>query len=344
MIWHPLVWVFWLAAATGGVLYGMAALRSMDIAANWRPAAADARQLRLEQRAETATLLGRASLVCLAVAVGIGLMGIARVWHQVIPGAMCGTGVLQAMGSNGNRALMFWGLGLSILFTWRVLEQLDRSHPNAGLTSVGARILVAAAPFLVLAFGYTWPALMHVGSSAPVSCCAAVYDQVLISSPDAAPLHSRIHLSAWGGLSGGTALLVMMVFKHRHPDRHMGTAPFLAAIGWTVVSVAAVKQIWSSYYYQVLSHPCPWCLFLPDYHGAGFFIFGSLALVLLESLAIGVADATRRRSPPTDEAARRRIRLATRRIALAIVCFTLLTAGPAIAWRLRTGVWLDGSP
>jgi hypothetical protein len=32
------------------------------------------------------------------------------------------------------------------------------------------------------------------------------------------------------------------------------------------------------------------------------------------------------------------------RIVIALIGFTLLTAGPAICWRLRTGVWLHGSP
>jgi hypothetical protein len=101
--------------------------------------------------------------------------------------------------------------------------------------------------------------------------------------------------------------------------------------------------VWSAYYYQVLSHPCPWCLFLPDYYGAGFLIFGCMAVVVMESIALWLADRTRRRYPVLADPATKRIRRSAWHID-SLIGFTILTAGPAIAWRLRTGVWLDGSP
>ena len=49
----------------------------------------------------------------------------------------------------------------------------------------------------------------------------------------------------------------------------MGRA--ILGIVWGIATTVAVKQVWSAYYYQVLSHPCPWCLFLPDYHRCRVF-------------------------------------------------------------------------
>jgi hypothetical protein len=69
-----------------------------------------------------------------------------------------------------------------------------------------------------------------------------------------------------------------------------------------------------------------------------------MAIVVMENVSIWIADRTRRRLPDLKEPAGRRIRQAAWRTAVALVCFTILTAAPAIAWRLRTGVWLDGSP
>jgi hypothetical protein len=54
-----------------------------------------------------------------------------------------------------------------------------------------------------------------------------------------------------------------------HPERGSGAMRCAVAILWSIgATTASVKQVWSAYYYQVLSHPCPWCLFLPDYYGA----------------------------------------------------------------------------
>jgi hypothetical protein len=130
MIWHPLVWAFWIAAATGGWLYATGAIQAVDVLLNWNPAHADANQLRRERHAEAAALLGRWALGCLAVAAALGLVGIAVAWHRMVPGAMCGTGVLQAMGTDGSRAMIFWGVTLTILYGWRVLDGLDSQSPK----------------------------------------------------------------------------------------------------------------------------------------------------------------------------------------------------------------------
>jgi general secretion pathway protein D len=57
-------------------------------------------------------------------------VAIAMAWHRLIPGAMCGTGVLQAMGANGYRAIVFWCITLALLFCWWVLDDLDQPVPQ----------------------------------------------------------------------------------------------------------------------------------------------------------------------------------------------------------------------
>ncbi len=342
MIWHPLTWAVAIAAAVGGLLYGMAARRAIAVATDWQPARADARQLALERDAESAALLGRWSMVCLSTAALLGLLGIARVWHRLVPGAMCGTGVLQAMGTGGGRALFFWAAALLLLYAWRVLERLDGTDPQAPLAATGARLLITAAPFLALALASAGTALTHVGATGPVSCCAVVYDRVLNGTDGGWSMDRLVMPALWISLAGGAALVVTATAKHRAPDSRWGIMPVAIAAVWAMASLPAVNHVWSAYYYQVLSHPCPWCLFLPDYHGAGFLIFGCLAAGMLESAALSVADGVRTRHPRLAWAARRRIRQAARRILIAVVGFTLLTVGPAILWRLRTGVWLTG--
>ncbi|WP_319407393.1 hypothetical protein [uncultured Desulfosarcina sp.] len=343
MIWHPLVWAFWMAAATGGLLYATGALQAVDVVLNWRPARADVDQLQRERHAEMAALLGHWALGSLSAAAVLGLVGIAVVWHRIIPGAMCGTGVLQAMGTDGSRAMVFWGAALMVLYGWRTLDRLDSHHPEGLLTRTGARVMIGAAPFLVLAIFFSWQALMRIENVPPVSCCAAVYDQVLDNAPGSVAMKRLAPICLWGSLAGGAALLVLAVSAIRRPGRGSGALGCAIALLWSVGATVSVKQVWSAYYYQVLSHPCPWCLFLPDYRGAGFFIFASMAVVVTESVALWLADRTRGRIPVLKEPADKRIRQAAWRISIALIGFTILTAGPAIAWRLRSGVWLDGS-
>ncbi|BBO77278.1 hypothetical protein DSCW_46950 [Desulfosarcina widdelii] len=340
MIWHPLTWAFWSAAFTGLLIYGLAALRSVNVFLDWQPNRTDSRQLLRERDAEVAALLARGALACLASAALLGLIGIAVAWHRVVPGAMCGTGVLQAMGSYGSRALIFWGLALVILYAWWVLERLNRFDPMGGLTWQAARIWLTAAPFLLAAFIYSWLALMQVESTPPVSCCAAVYDQVLEETSAAAVTGRLLAASFWGHLAGSVSLLILAVRRIHLPEHGSGILPAAIMILWAPAASICIKHFWSVYYYQVLSHPCPWCLFLSDYYGAGFLIFGCIAVVVLSSISLWTADRVRSRHPILSKPAVKRIHHSAWQLLAAIILFTTLTAGPALVWRLRTGVWM----
>ncbi|HSO18568.1 MAG TPA: hypothetical protein VLT88_03865, partial [Desulfosarcina sp.] len=299
-------------------------------------------QLRRERRAELTALLARWSMACRALAAVLMRVGIASVWHRAVPGAMCGTGVLQAMGSAGSRTMLFGMIGLMLLYAWQVLDRLNRVHPDGALTLSAARVLICAAPFLFLALAYAWRALMHIDPASPVSCCAAVYDRVVHDASASAVGHWLVPAAFWTGLGAAGLIALLAGIKMRFPDRGPGAAAPAAAIVWMIASSVAVKHVWSAYYYQVLSHPCPWCLFLPDYHGAGFLIYGSMAVVVLEGIALWTADRIRRRHPPLAPAAAERLGKAARRMLWALAGFYLLSTGPAVLWRLRTGVWLGG--
>ena len=344
MIWHPLVWAFWAATVSGSLLYLMAAMQAMDVAANWAPMRVDPDQLRRERHAEIAVLLGRGSLGCLSAAAVTGLIGIALVWHRIVPGAMCGTGVLQAMGIAGYRAIAFWSVALIILYGWRVMDALDDHHPDSLLLPTAARLFITAVPLIILALFYSWQALMRVDGAPPVSCCAAVYDQVLSNAAETAVTARLLSAALWISLLVSVLLPAATLVTAARPSSWMtGGAIAAMAIVWSLMSGFGVKHVWSAYYYEVLSHPCPWCLFLPDYYGAGFLIFACLAMVTLEGVAFWVADHTALTHAVLADPSRRRRRKAAWRIITGILIFTLLTLGPALAWRMRTGVWMDGS-
>ncbi|GAB6908416.1 conserved membrane hypothetical protein [Desulfosarcina cetonica] len=342
MIWHPHTWAFWIAAVTGSGLYLAAAACAWDVALNWRPERSDPVQLRCERHAQMAALLGRWALCMLAGATLLGLIGITRVWHTLIPGAMCGTGVLQAMGAEGYQALIFWGITWIWLFAWQIRDGLDRDCPQGVLTDANARLLIAVLPFLCLALFHTWRAVMRIDGAPPVSCCAAVYDRVL-ADPAGVGMQTWQRSAALWSCLGGILLLPFLATAAARSRIPGGPVAALSLV-WAITATLAIKQTWSSYYYEVLSHPCPWCLFLPEYHGAGFLIFGCLGAVLLETIALWAAGRIQCRHACLAGPAGRRQWQAVRRITAALIGFTLLTVGPALLWRYRTGTWLDGTP
>jgi hypothetical protein len=69
-----------------------------------------------------------------------------------------------------------------------------------------------------------------------------------------------------------------------------------------------------------------------------------MAVVVMESISLWLSDRTRCRYTVLAEPAGKRIQRSAWRIATAMIVLAMLTLGPALAWRLRTGAWLDGSP
>ena len=140
------------------------------VSVRWHPGSASGAQLALERRAEMGALAAHIAAACLLVSTLLLVVAVALSLPGTIPGAMCGTGVLQALGAPGVRALGFRFLALLCLSVWQLLEGLNRSRPEAPLTETVVRILLASSPAVVLAVAETQRALWGLDFGIPVDC------------------------------------------------------------------------------------------------------------------------------------------------------------------------------
>ena len=128
-------------------------------------------------RWKPANLTAKFALAAFLASTLVLLVGITNVLPAVIPGAMCGTGVLQATHGLGGPALFLRLLMLGIIYIWLVLEKLNSPRPDRPLTVGKARVLLLAVPFHLLAVSTTLQAVLRIDAHQPVDCCAVVYDQ-----------------------------------------------------------------------------------------------------------------------------------------------------------------------
>jgi hypothetical protein len=335
---------FWSAALCSSVLYFIAAVSTLIPITQWQPEADDRLQLQRERRIYTASLLGRWSFVGILAAAMIGLSGIAVAWPSIVPGAMCGTGVMQAMAPFGLEAMVYWGIAIFVLYAWHVLDGLNAATPQTVLTPYCGRLFLVAGPVILLAVMQSWQAMMQVDTVAVVDCCAAVYDRVF--DAHGAAVHGQGRQSLWmmGSLAGGFVIIVTALHQRLRPARTRGYRLLLMVMLWGVAALVSLKYGWSAYYYQVLSHDCLWCLLLPEHHFAGFALLGALFVGLAQALRHALADWSGRRFPRLDAAAARVRRQATLLIALSVATFMSLSVSPALVWRIQTGTWLTGTP
>lgn len=344
MILHPLLLTILVVDTVGALLALTVAVRAFQIVVDWNPAASDRRQLELESISEAVAIQGRWVRGLLFFSTLLYLIGITNILPDVVPGAMCGTGVMQAMDTQGLRALVLRALALAIFSLWFAVQRINLSRPLAPLTRTCARLLLVAMPVYFPALIDTFTSIVELNTQQPVSCCAVVYDQFrsLKEARSAAGLPDNVWLA--GYMIGAMVLLVGAGFrlKTRTPPGLPINALLVVCCGfWVPVAGIALVRNLAAYHYGVLQHHCPWCLFLGDYWLVGFPLFGALAVVAFQAMVALLLPLLVRPAMELCAGVRQSVRNAWRLIFAGVLVFLLFSGLPPIIWRLRFGVWLN---
>ncbi len=344
MFWHPLllaiisvdVVTLFLLVATG--------LTAFRTVLHWQPLSADQSQLALEATVETAAIQGRAAYGLLLLSAFLLLFGITNVFHEGIPGAMCGTGVFQAMGGGGPKLLFYTGLTIMLLQFWRELDRLNRLHKDMPLTEINARCFLLIPPVAILALNQTRIAFASIHPHRPVDCCAIVYDQfrTLQQAKSIAGVPDMWWIGALMVLSVLLVGLSTATYLSADSPKKLRDALSAVTLLWLPVSALTLVNVLSAYHYGVLHHHCPWCLFLPDHNLVGYPLYGSMGFIAMEGLTIFILPRLVKNYPGPFGQTLLRCRLAGRRILIASMIFFVFAAAPPIVWRLRYGVWMTG--
>ncbi len=343
MIWHPLL----IAVVVGDVLSLLlwlgAAGTAFKIAVKWVPHSANREQIHLERRAETARLSAKFSLVVFTLSTTLLIIGITNVLPAIVPGAMCGTGALQATGGLGTQALLYRFFVFFIMMLWSTYEKLDLSQPDAPLTRHNSRLLLLALPFFLLAVFTTLRGILRIDSHQAVYCCAIVYDQFanLAAARQIAGIPNIFGVWIFWMLTALMFLCAVWSLKAKRATGEKATGSLaVISVIWVPIAAIALVRVYTAYFYQVLHHNCPWCLFLKEHNFVGVPLFGTLIIVALEGPISYLAVKTAANFPDLLPGARRRSKRAGLRIILAAATFTGMIALPAIYWKLIYGVWL----
>ena len=342
MYWHPLLLAVVSAQTVALLLLLAAGITSIRTALHWQPAAADRRQLALEAAAETASILGRAAFWLFLFAAILLVFGIANVFHEDIPGAMCGTGVCQAMAGGSTRLLLFSGTFLVVMGLWYEMDKLNRMQVNLPLTEFNARLFLVLPPVAVLTLLQTYDTFAGIQPQRAVDCCAVVYDQFptllqassIVGIADAWWIGAFIFLSIL--LLGFSVCTGPATVKNRRLRFALASLCMI----WIPVAALTLVNILSAYHYEVLHHHCPWCLFLPEHNLVGYPLYGAMGLIGLEGLTIFILPQMVSENPHAYGHALDRCLLAARRLTIAGAFFLIFAFAPAIIWRLRFGVWM----
>ncbi len=341
---HPLLTTMLVMDTLVLLLMTGAAVCAFRVVLDWSPEDTGGAQLRLQARQEAWSLATSIAAWTYLASSLLLITTLTNILPGRVPGAMCGTGVLQACRPDGYRMLLLRFLAAVGLLCWHRLESLNRSAPLAPLTPINARVLLALLPIVGLGFGATFQALTGLETTRPVDCCTALYDRIGPATAADTPIAFSRHAALW--LFGISSVGLPLLALGRCPPATYRTSqwdsflPVLAA-AWLFSGVVALVQVWAPYHYEVLHHFCPWCLFLPEHKGIGFPLAIFFGLVAFEAPALWALIRARARYGhllPADTA----LEVGScRRLIIGVIGFSLLAAGPALWWRWQFGMWLN---
>ena len=341
---HPLLLAVFITDVLAFLLVLAASVTAFRIALHWNPQDNGAVQLRLQARSETAALAVAGALGLHLLATMALIYAMTNILSGLVPGAMCGTGVLQAMGDSGPRMMIFRLVSMTILWIWWRVESVNQALPEAPLVPVNARIVLLALPVLGLSLQASWLAAQTMNFQQPVDCCAVVYNQfqTLREARQTLGINSTVWLTAFGAATVAMLTAAWSVWQAAF-SRWANLILGALAMIWLPIAAVTLVRVLAAYHYGVLHHHCPWCLFLPEYYLMGFPIWVCWLLVAMEALTVLILSTLTRRQPRlVDHHARECAALAARNTLLAVLFFALLTVTPALWWRLNYGVWLTG--
>jgi hypothetical protein len=339
MILTPLLLAVVLSDFLGLLFLGTAVFQTFRVLENWQPASSSSRQLTLERRVEMAGLYSQLTLGGFAFGGLLLLVAICHYLPTMVPGAMCGTGVLQAAGLPGWRALGFRLLALVLLGMAGLIKGLNQGTATAPLAPPLTRTLLLALPLCGWTLYDTARAFLMLNTHAPVSCCAVIYSQVASTAPKASFIALPAPLRV-GLLALLSALMLILLFNARIKADARGPLVLASTALWLPMAVSVLLTCFAAYHFEVLDHRCPWCLFLPEHRLVGYPLLAAFLVMGTEAPVPWLAQRLSRRYPDCEAAVVHRIKKVRVRILMAMTVFWGVGGLPALIWRLRYGVWL----
>lgn len=280
------VLVFLCSEAVLLLLLVVAAVQAVRVLRGWDFLSTSRAQYGHEKRAALVGLIVAAVVVFKLLLLPFFTHTVDRL-SALVPGAMCGAGVLGA-NAWGTPLLL---LKVFVLFTagiWWLLRREDGAAPDHPymrrllLLALGFGLLVLVESVMDLLF------LTGISTLSPVQCCSRIFGV----AGDAAGLPLGLNT---------TTLLVLfyLLYLLALSAGLLGyrLVQLLAGLGLLLAGYYAVVYFFGTYVYQLPTHLCPVCMLQPAYGYIGYWIWGTLLAGTFFALAGSVLQRLTGRAP-----------------------------------------------
>ena len=193
---------------------------------------------------------------------------------DLIPGAMCGAGVIKANGY-GNPLLVLKIIILFLSGLWLSVNSIDLREKSYPYLKLKSWFFVLIFILLSTEFALDILYFTHIETSNPVSCCSVIFGQTGGANglPFGLDIPKLIILFY---------LLFLLLILSILADNALLT--IVASILFSGISYYAVVYVFGTYIYELPTHQCPFCMLQDHYYYVGYLVWGLLFLGIFFTL------------------------------------------------------------
>jgi hypothetical protein len=294
MILNPWIIAMHLTLLGMAVLYLYALFISFQVVKRWDVNSMDDGQLALERRSHLASTIIHYGLWIQVMSLVLFYMALESV-SEVIPGAMCATGSLQA--SDYGFPALFLKVAVTILCVlWISFHHVDSQLEDYRLTPFKFKTLFFLAPLVLADLALQFLYFLDLDPEIISSCCGVVFEiqgeglGASVASLPAPPMMIAFY---------GTLPVLLLAGWHfaRKATAWGYYAYSILGILFSVLSILAIISFISPYVYEAPSLHCPFCLMRQEYGYIGYLLYLLLFGAFFLSLLPGLLECMKRKGP-----------------------------------------------
>ena len=256
------------------ILLSLAFYQSVLLLKNYNFNATDATQYQLEKKSYFVITIISISIIIKFILLPFFVHTL-DVLSGIVPGAMCGAGVIGA-NEFGKVALFVKILIVLLSMLWFRLNSHDEKTKNQPYFRMKLFFFVFIYMLIVLEIILELKFFTNISTESPVLCCSVIYTDVTDINQLPLNLSMRQLLYTFYGLY--LFILVLNYYKKR-------CILALVSLLFSYISYYVIVYFFGTYIYELPTHKCPFCMLQSDYNFIGYAIFFSLFLATFYALS-----------------------------------------------------------
>jgi len=238
----------------------------------------------------------------------------------ILPGAMCGAGVVNAT-VYGTPLLLLKILNLYIFAYWIVLNSEDMKSQESKYLRLKFLLFCFAYILLVVEIVTQIVMFFSIDVNSVVDCCGAIF-----STTNGTYLSTILSLKPLYLLSTFYGIFLFLIVSYFIKNRYIFS---LLNAMFLIVSLISLIAYFGTYIYELPTHHCPFCLLQKDYNYIGYFLYIFLFIGTFYGLLVGLIAFNKKE-----------LELRYRISLLFNLLYILLVSYFPIAYYLKNGVFL----